>query len=136
MGDTDMKHIVLMSGLALLAACSKPAPTAEVATAPTASTSEVAAAMNAAPPPGTYQVNMPDGTTRTTTIKADGTYVDIANGKEVEKGKVAGRDGKTCFTPTTGAETCLTNNPPSPDGSWTATDAKGEKYTITPPARH
>ena len=87
------------------------------------------------PSPGTYQVKMPDGKTGTTTIKADGTYVDMASGKETEMGKVAAHDGKTCFTPTGGPESCFTDGPPSADGSWISTNAKGEKYTITPPAK-
>ena len=133
---TKMKKIVLLSGLALLTACSKPAPTADATDEPSAAASQANASSAAAtPPPGTYQVKMPDGKTTTTTIAADGTYVDMAAGKETEKGKFAVRDGKTCFTPTGGTETCYIDSPPGADGSWITTGPKGEKYTITPPAR-
>ena len=130
-----MKKLVLLSGLVLLAACSKTAPTAEATTEPAAAASDASSPMVAAmPSPGTYQVKMPDGSNQTTTIKADGTYVDMAGGKETEMGKVSARDQKTCFTPTGGTQTCYTNGTPAADGSWTATGPKGEKYTVTPPA--
>ena len=135
-GETKMKNLVILSGLAILAACSKPAPTTDAASEPAVVASQADTSMSSAmPSPGTYQVKMPNGKTGTTTIKADGTYVDMAGGKETEMGAVASRGGKTCFAPKGGTETCFTDGPPSADGSWVSTNEKGEKYTITPPAK-
>jgi hypothetical protein len=70
----------------------------------------------------------------TTTIKADGSYVDAVGDRETEKGRVVARNGETCFTPTGGTETCFTDSPASAEGGSITIGQKGEKNKITPPA--
>lgn len=128
-----MKKIVLLAALSMLAACSQkteekketPAePVAEAAPAPAADSGTA---------PGTYDVKMADGTMGTTTINADGTYVDTdAKGKAV-KGQYATHDGKDCFDPD-GDEMgmCWAVTKPGADGSFTATADDGTVVTVTP----
>ena len=128
-----MKKIVLLAALSMLAACSQkteekketPAePVAEAAPAPAADSGTA---------PGTYDVKMADGTMGTTTINADGTYVDTdAKGKQV-KGFYATHDGKDCFDPE-GDEMgmCWAVSKPAADGSFTATADDGTIVTVTP----
>ncbi|MBD3731245.1 MAG: hypothetical protein IE934_00815 [Sphingopyxis sp.] len=128
-----MKKIVLLAALSMLAACSQkteekketPAePVAEAAPAPAADSGTA---------PGTYDVKMADGTMGTTTINADGTYVDTdAKGKQV-KGLFATHDGKDCFDPE-GDEMgmCWAVSKPAADGSFTATADDGTVVTVTP----
>jgi hypothetical protein len=128
-----MKKIVLLAALSMLAACSQkteekketPAePVAETAPAPAADSGTA---------PGTYDVKMADGTMGTTTINADGTYVDTdAKGKQV-KGLFATHDGKDCFDPE-GDEMgmCWAVSKPAADGSFTATADDGTVVTVTP----
>ena len=128
-----MKKIVLLAALSMLAACSqkteekKETPTEPVAEAAPAPAAESGTA------PGTYDVKMADGTMGTTTINADGTYVDTdAKGKQV-KGLYATHDGKDCFDPE-GDEMgmCWAKTEPAPDGSFTATADDGTVVTVTP----
>ena len=128
-----MKKIILLAALSMLAACSQkteekketPAePVAEAAPAPAADSGTA---------PGTYDVKMADGTMGTTTINADGTYVDTdAKGKQV-KGLFATHDGKDCFDPE-GDEMgmCWAVSKPAADGSFTATADDGTVVTVTP----
>ena len=128
-----MKKIILLAALSMLAACSQkteekketPAePVAEAAPAPAADSGTT---------PGTYDVKMADGTMGTTTINADGTYVDTdAKGKQV-KGLYATHDGKDCFDPE-GDEMgmCWAVSKPAADGSFTATADDGTVVTVTP----
>ena len=128
-----MKKIVLLAALSMLAACSqkteekKETPTEPVAEAAPAPAAESGTA------PGTYDVKMADGTMGTTTINADGTYVDTdAKGKQV-KGLYATHDGKDCFDPE-GDEMgmCWAVSKPAADGSFTATADDGTVVTVTP----
>ena len=128
-----MRKIALIAALSMLAACSQkteekketPAePVAEAAPAPAADSGTA---------PGTYDVKMADGTMGTTTINADGTYVDTdAKGKQV-KGLFATHDGKDCFDPE-GDEMgmCWAVSKPAADGSFTATADDGTVVTVTP----
>jgi hypothetical protein len=129
----DMKKLVLLAALTALSACSQKAeekkevaaaPAAEAAPAPTA---------DSGTQPGTYDVKMADGTMATTTINADGTYVDTdARGKAI-KGQYATHDGKDCFDPE-GDEMgmCWAVTKPGADGSFTATADDGTVVTVTP----
>ena len=128
-----MRKIALIAALSVLAACSQkteekketPAePVAEAAPAPAADSGTA---------PGTYDVKMADGTMGTTTINADGSYVDTdAKGKQV-KGLYATHDGKDCFDPE-GDEMgmCWAVSKPAADGSFTATADDGTVVTVTP----
>ena len=132
-----MKKIILLATLAALSACSqKTEEKADAAPAETAAPAPAAAAAPAAgstTAPGTYDVKMADGTTATTVINADGSYVDTdAKGKQV-KGLYATHDGKDCFDPE-GDEMgmCWAVTKPGADGSFTATADDGTVVTVTP----
>ncbi|WP_422061428.1 hypothetical protein [Sphingopyxis sp.] len=130
-----MKKFVLIAALAALAACSQKAEESkETAAAPAeAAAPAPAAATDSGTQPGTYDVKMADGTTASTTINADGTYVDTdAKGKEI-KGQYATHDGKDCFDPD-GDEMgmCWAVTKPGADGSFTATADDGTVVTVAP----
>ena len=125
-----MKKLIALAAIAALAACGDreaEAPAAE----DTAATAEADTAAMSDDPAGTYTVKMADGTTGTTVINADGTYVDTdKDGKQI-KGTFARRDGKDCFDPEGDeAEQCWTVGTPAADGSFVATAPDG-KTTVT-----
>jgi len=130
-----MKNLVLIAAAIALSACSQkadetPAPTgtddAAAAPAATARTSALARADAA----GAYTVTWTDGTVTTTTINADGTYVDTMDGEETAHGIWAVKEGQSCLTPEGGAEVCWTDGAPGADGSWTATAGDGTTVTV------
>ncbi|UKK85271.1 hypothetical protein L7H23_03920 [Sphingopyxis sp. BSN-002] len=128
-----MRKIVLLAALSMLAACSQKTEEKKETPAAPAAEAAPAAAADSGSPPGTYDVKMADGTMGTTTINADGTYVDTdAKGKQV-KGQYATHDGKDCFDPD-GDEMgmCWATTKPSADGSFTATADDGTVVTVTP----
>lgn len=128
--------IALAAALALaLTACGKKeeAPAADASGAATAATD--AAAAPKALPTGTFEAFDASGKKLgTTTINADGSYTtDPAGGGLREAGIAKIVDGKTCFDPSGKApEECYTDSAPAADGSFTATDAKGNVETIRP----
>jgi len=133
-GEIDVKKLLLLATLATLSACSQKAEESkEPAAAPT-ETAAPAPAVNPGTAPGSYDVKMADGTTASTVINADGTYVDTdAAGKTVKKGKFAHKDGKDCFDPDGDeAEACWALSPVAADGSFTATAPDGTAVTVTP----
>lgn len=128
-----MKKLVLLAAIAALSACSQKAEESKETAAAPAEAAAPAAAADSATAPGTYDVKMADGTMGTTTINADGTYVDTdAKGKEI-KGQFAVHDGKDCFDPE-GDEPgmCWSLTKPEADGSFIATADDGTKVTVTP----
>ena len=128
-----MKKLVLIAALAALSACSQKAEESkETAAAPTEAPAPEATA-DSGTAPGTYDVKMADGTMGTTTINADGTYVDTDAKGKVVKGQYAVHDGKDCFDPD-GDEMgmCWAVKKPGADGSFTATADDGTKVTVTP----
>jgi ABC-type oligopeptide transport system substrate-binding subunit len=127
-----MRIILTLAAVAALTACSEPAPEpapAETAEAPPPPMVAEGAA------PGTYDVTDVNGGTGTTTINADGTYVDVnAEGTET-RGTYMRRDGQDCFDPEgEAAEMCWTMTPPAADGTFTATSADGTTVTVKPQA--
>ena len=130
-----MKKFAILAGVALLAACGakKEEATDAAASDPAAATALATPAAVHSPAPGSYDVTAADGTKMTTTLIADGAYVDRdTKGKVTAKGKWAVRDGKTCFAPEKGAEECYTDSVPAADGSFTATDSKGAVVQVKP----
>ncbi|MGX7952638.1 hypothetical protein ACWPM1_08730 [Tsuneonella sp. HG249] len=123
-----MKKLIALAAIATLAACGERAE--EAAPAETAAPEATTAAASD-DPTGTYTVKMADGTTGTTVINADGTYVDTdKDGKQI-KGTFARKDGKDCFDPEgDDPEECWTVAPPAADGSVVATAPDG-KTTVT-----
>ena len=129
-----MKKLVLLAALTALSACSQKTEESKDTAAAPADTAALAPAAAAGTAPGSYDVKMADGTTASTTINADGTYVDIdPTGKTVKKGKFAHKDGKDCFDPDGDeAEACWALSPVAADGSFTATAPDGTAVTVTP----
>lgn len=130
-----MRSLVLIAATVALAACSQgvdetpaPAETTDTAAAPaeTAGNSALAAPDAA----GTYMVTWADGTTTTTIINADATYVDTMDGEETARGTWEVKEGRSCLTPEGGAELCWTDSEPAPDGSWTARADDGTEVTV------
>lgn len=125
-----MRIIVAFAAVAALAACGEPAPepVAEETTAP-----EPMA--EAGVTPGVYDAFDADGPAGTTTINADGTYIDVdADGTE-RRGTYVRRSGQDCFDPDGDeAEVCWTVGAPAADGSFTATSPEGMELTIRPRA--
>lgn len=77
---------------------------------------------------GTYEVTLADGTKVTETIKSDGTYVDVANGKET-KGTWRMDGANSCFDPEgTAPEVCYTTGAAAADGSFQVTAPDGKVY--------
>ena len=129
-----MRKLIAVAGLATLVACnqSEPAPEAEPTVEETAA--PVSYTANGSPS-GAYIATEADGTATTTTLNADGTYIDTdAEGNTLAEGTWAVRDGKTCFTPTTeGVEPmCFTEGAVGADGSFTATPDSGDPVTVKP----
>ena len=129
-----MKKLVLLAALAALSACSQKAEESQDTAAAPAETVAPAPAANPGTAPGSYDVKLADGTTASTVINADGTYVDTdAKGNTGKKGKFAHKDGKDCFDPDGDeVEVCWNLSPVAADGSFTATAPDGMTVTITP----
>lgn len=128
-----MKKLVLFAAIAALSACSQKAEESkETAAAPVEETTPATPA-DSGPAPGVYDVKMADGTMVSTTINAEGTYVDSDAKGERSKGKFARKDGKDCFDPDGDeAEICWTVSTPGADGSFSATSPDGTVVTVTP----
>ena len=125
--------VIALTCAAVLSGCntSTPDAAAEPSEAVTTAGADSAAA---ALPVGTWEIVDPSGKViGTNTVMADGSYArDLAN-RTREAGIVKMVDGKTCFDPSGKAEPeCFTDAPPAPDGSFSTTDAKGNKLTIRP----
>lgn len=129
-----MKKFAVIAACALLAACG--AKKEEAAAVPSDAASASAAATPAAvytPAPGNYDYTEANGTKGMTSLIKDGAYVERdAAGKVFEKGKWAMTDGKICFTPEKGDARCFGLSTPGADGSFTATNAKGEIVQVKP----
>ena len=135
-----MKNLALLVGVALLASCGAKkeaaAPDAMASADATMPMDAGASPAATGPTAGSYDVTGPDGSKSVTTIMADGTYVDRdAKDKVIEKGMVARKDGKTCFTPAGKTETCYTDGAVAADGSFTATAADGKVTQVKPHAK-
>ena len=132
-----MKKIVLITALAALAACSKPADApADVATEAATTAPDAAAAgpiaADGKPSPGTFKVTNADGKFFTEVDNPDGTYASSQDGKVVETGK---------WVQKSPAEFCYTKNEPNPKercgaekvdekGVWTSTNPEGKVSTV------
>ena len=134
-----MKYIVIAAATVALAACSKPAPAPDATTeAATETPAETATVANGSPA-GAYEVTAKDGSVRTATLNADGTYEDTdATGKVLEEGTWAVKDGKDLLrrrrrgrrSDVLGREAA-----PGADGSFTATSADGRAIRLSRPSR-
>ena len=131
-GDFAMKNVVLLAAVVALSACSQQAEETKETAAP-AETTAAAVPVSTGTPPGDYEVKTADGTIASTTINADGTYVDTDPKGKATKGKIAFKDGKDCFDPDGDeAEVCWSLSPAAADGSFAATAPDGTAVTVTP----
>lgn len=127
-----MKKLLVLTTALALAACNQ---RTETSVEPTATDTAMAPATTAAQAPtgdmaGKYEVTMADGKVMTETINADGTYVDLMDGKET-RGRWRMEGTKSCFDPDGDAvEVCYTAAPPAADGSFVVTAPDGTKTTI------
>lgn len=132
-----MKKLAILAALAMLGACSKPAPVTpaaeETTPAPATEASAAAATLDNGVPAGNFSVVDGKGMAFSTAINADGTYADTAaDGKVLEEGTWAVSEGETCFTPKNAAVECFTPTAPGADGSFTSTSDKGRSLTVKP----
>ena len=131
-----MKKIVLVAALASLAACSKQDAT------PAADATEQAAAMTAPAAPtiaadgkpsvGTYKITTADGKVYTEEDKADGTYVEMLDGKVTETGKWVQKSPEMFCTTKDEAgakERCGTEKVDA-KGIWTSVNPDGKTVTV------
>ena len=131
-----MKKIVLVAALATLAACSKPdaAPAAD-ATEQAAAIAAPAAATVAAdgkPSVGTYKITTADGKVYTEEDKADGTYVEMLDGKVTETGKWVQKSPELfCTTKDeVGAKERCGTEKVDDKGVWTSVNPDGKTVTV------
>lgn len=88
--------------------------------------------------PGIYDIEGGEGVVYATSeLRADGTYVDSAEGQQVGNGRWSVDGPKVCFDPEGDGEDqqerCWTNSPIAEDGSFVTTrDDGSESYTVRP----
>ena len=131
-----MKKIVLVAALATLAACSKPdaAPVADATEQAAASEAPAAAtvAADGKPSVGTYKITTADGKVYTEEDKADGTYVEMLDGKVTETGKWVQKSPELFCTTKVEAgakERCGTEKVDD-KGVWTSVNPDGKTVTV------
>mgnify|MGYP000147274725 FL=1 len=130
-----MKQLLVLTAALALAACGQRTETATEATPAAADTTMAGApspASNQAPTgdmAGKYEATMADGKVMTETINADGTYVDLLDGKET-RGRWRMDGARSCFDPDGDRpEECYTAGTPAADGSFVVTSADGKTKT-------
>ena len=130
-----MKNLILVAALGVaLAGCGDAAEESdEPAALETPAAAEAAPADTAAATEssaGTYEYEL-DGKPTTAVLAADGKYTDTQDGKVVEQGMWADRDGKVCFDPEGDAlGTCYTTTERDAEGVFTATGDDGTTLTV------
>ena len=117
-----MKKIVMLCGLAVLAACSQAETTPEAEATEAAAEAPAAAwALEA----GTYEYTRSDGVSGVNTVAADGTFSNAVEGGDVETG-TWGQEGElSCLTPAEGDKRCYTFTTPDAEGNFTGTMESG-----------
>jgi len=117
-----MNKLTLILATCVLAACKQtaPAPAPTESAAPTPAATATTADMS-----GTYDFDY-QGKPRVSVIKPDGTYEDTEDGKVVESGTWAMKDGKVCFDDKKDPELCWITTEPDADGKFTATSVDGK----------
>ena len=130
-----MKRIIVIAALATVTACSQPAPAPEAtaeASGPAVAAAEGPLAADGKSSVGKFQVTTHDGKTVIEEAKADGTYVDMIDGKVVETGKwVQKSPSEYCYTKDEAGAKELCNTEKVDDkGVWTSTNPEGKTATV------
>lgn len=131
-----MKKILLIAALAAVSACSKPAATTGAdasatpeASAPAATATNIAA--DGKPSVGKYKVNTADGKVIVEEVKADGTYVDTADGKVVETGRWEQKSPAVyCYTSDKKGSAQVCNDEKVENGVYTSRNPEGKTSTV------
>jgi hypothetical protein len=126
-----MRMLALCLATLALAACDQ----GETSTEPlaTAAADEPEPQPTSLASPGTYSVTEIDGTKVTSVFAADHTYSNTVHGLKTEAGSWSIVGGRTCLTPSEGADAvarCYTDSAPGRDGTFTATPDVGDPITI------
>ncbi len=131
-----MKRLVLIAGIAALAACGQ----REAAPAENADMNGAEVNMEAAEAtPAAFQINETtwtftrDGKNIQESVDASGNYIANAGEEHVDHGTVVMKDDKACFTSAMDqeGELCWTTTPTEIGQSFETTSDKGEKLTVT-----
>ena len=129
-----MKKFVAIAGALALSACGG-GDEAAVDTAATDTTTEVADVATDSALVGAYGGTGEDGQAWTSTINADGSYVDTVGGEVTETGGWTETGDQVCFDPEvmegeTANQTCMTLVNVNDDGSLALLSAEGEEMTV------
>ncbi len=127
-----MHKVILVAAIAALAACDKPAPTANDADMTTAN--DIAAT----PVPAASSINettwefTEDGKPMEESIDANGNYIVTSGAEHIDHGTVVMKDGKACFTSamTKEGEECWTDPKLEIGASGETVSDKGEKLAL------
>ncbi|HVR90947.1 MAG TPA: hypothetical protein VHG29_07630 [Novosphingobium sp.] len=129
-----MKRIALLAALAVVSACSKPAPAPETDASAAAEASAPVAeniAADGKSSVGQFKVTASDGKVFIEDDKADGTYVETSDGKVLETGKWVQRaPGTFCYTKDEPDAKEICNEEKVENGVWTSKNPKGKVATI------
>ena len=128
-----MRHVLAITAVVALAACSKPA-TAPEADA-TSEASAPAAAANVAADgkssTGTFKITSSDGKVSMEEVKADGTYENKTDGKVTETGKWEQKSPSVyCYTADGPEAKQVCNEEKVENGVWTTKDPDGKVATV------
>lgn len=85
---------------------------------------------------GTYEVRLPDGGIRVSTLRPDGSFADTQDGREVDTGFWSlSTDGRVCFDHrgpdgSVARSRCYAASSPGDDGTFTVTPEAGPTLTL------
>jgi hypothetical protein len=130
-----MKKLIVLAGVAALAACAEPAttetsevPTDAMAEAPVAPAEVMAA--DGMSPVGSYRITEPDGSVMTEELRADGTFTNTAADGQVRTGTwVQKSPAQFCSTVEGEAEKCYAEGVDA-EGVWTSKDPESGEVSI------
>lgn len=121
-----MRHMLLVTALASLAACSQAEPASESGPEAAAPEAQVVAA-DGQPTIGNYRITTSDGEVIMEELRADGTYIATIEGEVVETGTWEQKSPEQyCYTKDEdGAEQVCNTEAIDENGVWTSRDLEG-----------
>ena len=129
-----MRHVLAITAVVALAACSKPATAPEADAGGTAEASAPAAANIAADgksSTGMFKITSSDGKVSMEEVKADGTYENKTDGKVSETGKWEQKSPSLyCYTADGPDAKQVCNEEKVENGAWTTKDPEGKVATV------